>query len=41
MAINNSGEVVGGNGGAFTVVNGQLQSLANPAGHRLERGLRG
>jgi probable HAF family extracellular repeat protein len=32
LAINNSGEVAGGNGGAFTVVNGQLQSLANPPG---------
>jgi probable HAF family extracellular repeat protein len=28
MAINDAGEVVGGNGNAFTVVNGQVQSLA-------------
>ena len=40
MAINNSGEVVGGNGEAFAVVNGQLQSLATPQGIELERGLR-
>ncbi len=32
MAINNAGEVVGGNGNAFTVVNGQLQSLGTPSG---------
>ena len=32
LAINNSGEVVGGNGSAFTVINGQLQSLGNPQG---------
>jgi len=31
-AINNSGEVVGGNGEAFAVVNGQLQDLGNPLG---------
>lgn len=32
MAINNSGEVVGGNGKAFIVLNGQLQSLGTPSG---------
>jgi len=32
MAINGSGEVVGSNGAAFAVVNGQVQSLATLAG---------
>jgi probable HAF family extracellular repeat protein len=32
MAINNSGQAAGGNGHAFKTVNGQVQSLANPAG---------
>lgn len=32
MAINGEGEVVGGNGNAFTVVNGQLQSLGSAPG---------
>ena len=32
MAINNAGEVVGGNGNAFMVVNGQLQNLGTPSG---------
>ncbi len=32
MAINNSGEVVGGNGEAFAVVNGQVESLDAPQG---------
>jgi probable HAF family extracellular repeat protein len=32
MAINNAGEVVGGDGNAFTVVNGQLQNLGTPSG---------
>ena len=31
-AINGAGEVVGGNGGAFAVVNGQIQQLAAPPG---------
>ena len=32
MAINAVGEVVGGNGEAFSVVNGQLENLATPTG---------
>jgi probable HAF family extracellular repeat protein len=32
MAINNSGEVVGGNGNAFTELNGQVEDLATEAG---------
>lgn len=32
MAINNSGEVVGGNGSAFTVINGQIESLGAAPG---------
>lgn len=32
MGINDAGEVVGGNGNAFTVVNGQLQSLGSAPG---------
>ncbi len=32
MAINDAGEVVGGNGEAFAVVNGQVQSLASAQG---------
>jgi probable HAF family extracellular repeat protein len=32
MAINNAGEVVGGNGNAFTVVNGHMQQLATQPG---------
>ena len=32
MAINSSGEVAGGDGNAFVVVNGQLQNLATPPG---------
>ncbi len=32
MAINDAGEVVGGNGQAFALVNGQLEALAMPQG---------
>jgi probable HAF family extracellular repeat protein len=32
MAVNNAGEVVGGNGNAFTDINGQVQALATGSG---------